>query len=288
MSKALLTKKKAAWAKQFKPRQLQGKPLTVNAGVSQWYAAKLGKMAGAMIAEIEKEIQRVFTQTSMDGASMDASLASQGRIVMAFLRRKFTGIMARKARLLVDQLVTRTDKASASALGESLKDLSGGLVLKTSTMPAALEESVKATIAENVRLIKSIGVEHLERVEGAVMRSIVNGKGLADLVPEIKEIGGLTMRRARFIAHDQTTKAYAAFNKHRMQAAGISKFKWLHSGASRVPREYHRDVLNGQVFAFDDLPVIDQQTKERGLPGSLIGCRCRMVPVIEFADGGAI
>ena len=286
MPKPLLTRKKSAWAKQFKPRRIQGKPLTVNAGVTQWYAAKLGKLAGQMVAETEREVVKVFTQANADGASMDASPASQGRIVLAYLKRKFMGLMGRKAKTLVASMILRTDKASASGLGESLKDLSGGLVLKTSTMPPALQEAVKATIVQNVSLISSITVEYHSKVEGAVMRSITSGNGLADLVTELKDIGGVTMRRARLVAHDQTAKAYLSFAKHRMQAAGITKFKWLHSGASRVPREYHRDVLHGQIFEVANPPMIDEKTKQRGLPGDLIGCRCRMVPVIEFADGG--
>jgi len=37
-----------------------------------------------------------------------------------------------------------------------------------------------------------------------------------------------------------------------------------------------------EIFSFDDLPVIDRRSGERGIPGQAINCRCRMAPVIEF------
>ncbi|RIQ43658.1 phage head morphogenesis protein, partial [Bordetella avium] len=33
----------------------------------------------------------------------------------------------------------------------------------------------------------------------------------------------------------------------------------------------------------DNPPIIDKTTGERGLPGQLINCKCRMRPVIDFS-----
>jgi SPP1 gp7 family putative phage head morphogenesis protein len=102
----------------------------------------------------------------------------------------------------------------------------------------------------------------------------------------LQEYEGVTLRRARNIALDQTRKAYNNINKGRMQAIGVQKFEWVHSGGGQKPRELHIE-LDGQVFSFDDLPVIDERTGERGIPGQAINCRCTMVPVIEFETDGA-
>jgi uncharacterized protein with gpF-like domain len=42
--------------------------------------------------------------------------------------------------------------------------------------------------------------------------------------------------------------------------------------------------MDGNVYSFDDPPIIDKNTGERGIPGQAINCRCFMVPVIEFED----
>ena len=43
--------------------------------------------------------------------------------------------------------------------------------------------------------------------------------------------------------------------------------------------------LNGGIFDFDNLPVIDEKTGERGIPGQAINCKCRMRPIVEFEKG---
>jgi uncharacterized protein with gpF-like domain len=69
-----------------------------------------------------------------------------------------------------------------------------------------------------------------------------------------------------------------------MQKIGIKKFKWRHSGGGAHPRPLHRNVLNGNIYSFDDPPVIDEKTGQRGFPGQLINCRCVMISVIEFDE----
>jgi len=91
------------------------------------------------------------------------------------------------------------------------------------------------------------------------------------------------VRRARMIAHDQTRKAYNNLNRGRMEKLGLKKFKWLHTGGSAHPRKLHQ-MLNGLVFSFDDPPIIDEKTGERGIPGQAINCRCRMQVVLDLEN----
>jgi SPP1 gp7 family putative phage head morphogenesis protein len=78
---------------------------------------------------------------------------------------------------------------------------------------------------------------------------------------------------------------YNNLNASRMKAIGLNKYEWVHSGGGQRPREFHRDVLNGQIFSLDDPPIIDEQTGERGIPSQLINCRCTMLPLLEFSNG---
>src|SRR5690606_26092523 len=137
---------------------------------------------------------------------------------------------------------------------------------------------------ENVSLIKSIPEKYFTDVTGSVMRSITTGQGIKDLITQIEKYDGITERRAKNIALDQTRKAYNMINKQRMMTAGFKKFKWLHSGGGQHPRKDHI-AMNGNVYSFDDLPVIDKKTGERGIPSQLINCGCVMQPVYEFEDG---
>jgi SPP1 gp7 family putative phage head morphogenesis protein len=178
-------------------------------------------------------------------------------------------------------MVEGAQKASATSLHSSLEQLSGGLSLKTSVIPAGMEEVAQATVYENVQLIKSIPSQYLDDVFGSVMRSITTGGGLADLIPAIRKYDGITDRRAKNIALDQTRKAYNSINKQRLMAVGIKKFRWSHSAGGQTPRQDHI-AMDGKIFSFDDLPIIDRKTGERGIPGQAINCRCTMTPVYEF------
>ena len=83
------------------------------------------------------------------------------------------------------------------------------------------------------------------------------------------------------IARDQTRKVYNSVNRARMQEMGMRKFEWVHSGGANEPRPLHVSY-NGQVFDFDDPPIIDERTKERGFPGQAVNCGCVMRPVFVF------
>lgn len=215
---------------------------------------------------------------------MDADVSSQARILTNQLEKKFNQLFAHKSRGLAEDMVKQADKTSATALHESLKELSGGLSVKTKVLSGPMKSIMKASVVENVGLIRSISEQYLQGVQGAVMRSITTGNGLQDLIPYLDRHKGITLRRANNIALDQTRKAYNSINKARMQKVGIEKFEWLHTGGSQEPRQHHI-ALSGKIFSFNDLPVIDPKTGQRGKPGDLPNCGCRMIPVVEFDHG---
>lgn len=145
--------------------------------------------------------------------------------------------------------------------------------------------AIKASIQESVSLIKSIPAQYLDRIEGAVMRSMQSGGSTKQLAQEIKSYAKMTARRAKNIALDQTRKTYTSLNIRRFQDAGIKKFKWIHVGGSAKPRHHHitdfPEGLNGGIFSIDDPPVIDPKKGTKGFPAQLPYCRCIMAAVFD-------
>lgn len=276
-------------ARQAEGGTFRGLALNPPLSTEARYRAQLEAMIAQMRRETEADLRKLYLRLGAFDASrgtyaQDApSLASQARILTAALQRKFQAAFARRSRALADQLARNIEGSSKTNLHASLKELSGGISLRTSVVTPRLREAVKASIAENVELIKSIPSEYFLRIQGAVMRNITAGNGTAGILDTIERIGAVTSRRAALIARDQTSKATTAVNSARMSALGIRKFEWLHSAGGKEPRPLHVE-LSGQVFSLDDPPVIDDKTGERGLPGQLINCRCRMVPVVDFGE----
>lgn len=277
-----LTRKRKEWADARSTAPLfKGTALQHSAAVSTRYVLALTALTAQMTAQTKREVLKLFaTDTAASHFGEDASIASQARILTASLTDRFTSLFAKRAEPLATTMVNGADKASTTALHSSLQKLSGGLSLKTSVSDPVLDNIRKAAVVENVGLIKSIAQEYLQKVQGAVMRSITTGNGLQDLVPALEQYEGQTHRRAKNIALDQTRKTYNSINKGRMQKIGIKAFEWIHSGGGAHPREDHL-ALDGKIFSFDNLPVIDQRTGERGIPGQAVNCKCTMAPALK-------
>lgn len=284
----LLTKRKAQWARTVQPKRVLGNPLNYNAAAMARYYARLLRLVDRMTFGTEKQIHALFEAPHAEAFfAEDADIAAQGKILMNLLRSKYQELFNLMAKPIAEATVNDADTSSAVALRGSLKQLSGGLTLDTSFLTATLKTIRAASITENVSLIKSIASEYLTGVEGALMRSITTGNGLADLVPYLKAHKGITARRAHLIAHDQTRKVFNVINTSRMKKIGVKQFEWLHSGGGQHPRRLHQQ-MSGKVYSLESPPVIQEakgKTPEvRGIPGQLINCRCRMMPIIDFGE----
>lgn len=292
--------KRLKWAKA-RETALVGLPLHYPMSVASKYQAEIEALIRPMAAEYERELRELFDQlggqlvaedsspeteevdAGESAYAMDASLASQARILFGWLGRKYAKLFAQRADTLTKRMIGRVDKAAKASLEGSLRKASGYLTLTVPDLPGDLADKLTAATVENVALIKSIPQQYHDRIVSAVMVSVqTGGKGAADVMQEIRHIGGLSEKRAHLIATDQTRKVTSAMNAERAKSVGMRKFRWVHSGGSAEPRELHVQ-MNGQVFDYDDPPVIDEKTGERGFPGQLINCRCIAVPVIDFS-----
>lgn len=255
-----------------------------NMAIGVKYAAKIDRLVSAMLKETRRELVKLFeSESAAKYFAQDASIGSQARILTNKLFSKFQSLFDKAAPTLAESMVKQTEAASAKGLHSSLQKLSGGMSLKTSITTGGMSEVTKAAVVENVGLIRSIASKYAEQIQGAVMRSITTGNGLQDLIPALEQYEGITRRRAKNIALDQTIKTYNAVNKARMQKIGVKKFKWIHSGGGAHPREDHVE-MDGKIYSFNDLPIIDKRTGERGIPGQAVNCRCQMTPVFVLEN----
>lgn len=292
----LLTPSKAAWAKN-RDVTLRGKTLNYNVSQQIKYQKAILKLVRMMAAETKEKISRLFESSSaesfidqqQEAAAMDASIADQAKKLMKELMGKFESLFALKAQPLAEEMVKGAKKTSQTSLQSSLKQLSGGLSLKTGVVPNGMEDVSTAIVSENVSLIKSIPSQYFNDITGSVMRSITfGGEGLKTLIPQIQKYNGITQRRATNIALDQTRKAYNSINKQRMQSIGVKQFEWVHSGGGQHPRKSH-EKISGHIFSFENLEkeqaALGVPEADRGIPGQAINCRCTINPVIRFDNG---
>jgi len=259
-----------------------GGALRPNAGISADFAKPIVDLVDLMYRDCLREITKVFKTTDF-GVAMDASTASQSRIILNALLVKWQSRFNKVAKRAVDRMIERTMRNSSVTLGMSLRDISENFTINTSFSDAVLKDVIKASTQEAANLIKLIPQKFIGDVQGQVMRSITTGNGLQDLVPFLTKKYHGNVRHAKNVALDQTRKAYQSINTTRLKALGVKKFVWIHSGGGKEPRPLHVK-MSGNEYSFDDPPYIGMMygNEVRGLPADLPNCRCICKPIITF------
>ena len=138
-----------------------------------------------------------------------------------------------------------------------------------------IRDQLDAAIRENTNLISGINADAKLRVEQVLFDSFAMRKTKAATVKALAEAMGITQRRARRIATDQTHKLGSILTQIRQQQMGFEKYKWITRGDDRV-RPAHRS-RNGRIFRWDKPPY-------DGHPGYPIMCRCIAEAYFDFED----
>lgn len=266
---------KEAYAKHS---SLKGTALRVSVGISSAFYAELERYINRMVRDTRAALGDL---AGMEDTGMDASIASQARIVMNALQRKFESIFSRAAMPISKRMVERTDKNAYSTLKTSIKDMGADFTLNADSLTGDLADVISASSTEAANLIKRVPGKFLDQVQGDVMRSIQTGTPLS---VDLDKYGVSVKNWSKNVAMDQTRKVYTAINRSRMESIGLDEFEWVHSGGSQHPRVYHRDELNGKIFKISAPPIIDKKSGERGLPGDAPFCRCVLRPTFRFKD----
>lgn len=136
-----------------------------------------------------------------------------------------------------------------------------------------LNDQLTLFATQNAQLIRSIPYDELLRVSGAVERGLQEGSNIKTIEEVIEKSFGISRRRAKTIARDQTAKLNASLTKLRQQELGVESYEWQTSGDERV-RASHR-ANDGKIFRWDSPP------EKTGHPGNDVNCRCVAIPILD-------
>ncbi|WP_258178885.1 phage head morphogenesis protein [Burkholderia multivorans] len=140
-------------------------------------------------------------------------------------------------------------------------------------------ETMRALMAEQVTLIKSIPLEAAERVHRLTIEALEDSTRAAAISKEIQRSGEVAKSRADLIARTEVSRAATSLTEARARAVGSTHYRWVTSGDSDV-RPGHR-ALNGKVFAWDDPPEVNENGRiMRHHPGQIWNCRCYAEPIL--------
>ena len=147
-----------------------------------------------------------------------------------------------------------------------------------------LDPSIAATLrtelVENLNLeIKGWASDAIVALREKVQTNALAGFRADRLAKQIAAERGISLRKANFIAEQETSLFVSKWREQRAKDIGSTRYKWSTSHDERV-RPDHR-LLNGKVFSFDDPPVTNRATGAKNNPGFDWRCRCVAMPIVE-------
>lgn len=258
------------------------KPVFPPAGIEREYEKRLKKA----VREMEKSCVYWLRAKYRANESRIVGDSATDDLLKAF--RKLLHQWERNFRELADVLpkwfvskIRGYVTGNLAAQTNPLRDAGLGFNLKFSYMSNAERQVFQAIVSENVNLIKSIARESLTQVEGIVLRGITSGNDLSTVKEQLHHQFGVTERRARMIARDQTNKATNNLSRQRLLSYGITKGIWMHTASGKTYRETHVNDMDGQEYdiregCFDP----DEKVNRNIQPAELVNCYCVCRPLI--------
>ena len=154
-----------------------------------------------------------------------------------------------------------------------------GMDMRVFLNNTATGEVISKRIEANTRLICSIPREAAQKAGELAHQSLVAGLRSEETAKKLYELGGMTMRRARVIAHTETSKAYTALTQARASSVGSEGYIWR-TARDGATRDSHR-AMEGKFIKWSQPPTLDGMT---GHAGEFPNCRCHPEPVIPRTD----
>jgi len=227
----------------------------------------------AIIPLIEKYEEQYAT--SMDGVTFDGWGDSISDAINLILDKYRNGFYKSLVNDIASQFVT-----SALAYADRKNKRSFGIDVYQNS--PKIRQYLEAATAQNSQLIQSIPEQYLNQVSNIVLGNMRAGLRSSEIISQLTEQYGITKRRAKFIARDQTAKVNGEISKQRQIDAGYEYFQWIDAHDSRV-RHRHKVIATAKtqygtgVYRWDDLPLSEKG--ERIQPGSDYNCRCIAKPM---------
>lgn len=141
-------------------------------------------------------------------------------------------------------------------------------------------ETISRQIENNTKLIVTIPQNAAKKAGELAHESLIMGLRSEETAKRLHALGAMTERRARVIAHTETSKAYTALTQTRAQSVGSEGYIWR-TGRDGAVRPSHR-AMEGKFVKWTEPPTLDKMT---GHAGEFPNCRCHPEPVIPRADG---
>jgi SPP1 gp7 family putative phage head morphogenesis protein len=139
-------------------------------------------------------------------------------------------------------------------------------------------DAMRALLAEQVTLIKSIPLDAAQRVHDLTLAGLESSGRAREVAKEIKRQNEVSASKATLIARTEVARSASKLTEARAQQIGSEGYTWRTSEDGDV-RDSHRE-MNGKFVPWSKPPTLSDGTTTHA--GQIYNCRCYPDPVIPL------
>lgn len=269
-------------AKPSVPKRLPV-PVSVDS-IEREYSKLLNRYASKWISLVSEGMENLLPGLR-EQAKADLPEIRLDANIDAAVRRLFESVNGAMMKLFPNSLLRKWAVAMAGMVNDRAKKNVAAVARKVDIEPEPLFNDkdlrgyMENIVDQNVGLIRSIPEEKLPGLKNKLVAAVTADQPQAEIREMLKSHYRLTKSRASLIARDQTNKLNGALNQYRQKQIGGKRYVWRTSRDERVRADHKR--LDGKTFSWDNPPVVNTSTRERGHPGEPVQCRCVAEIVLE-------
>jgi SPP1 gp7 family putative phage head morphogenesis protein len=261
-----------------------------------------GHFKGKFSAEISKELKKRGATWDTEDKSWRLPQAQMDHDIMAAVGTARSRFVSTSERIM-DKLSKIVPEEVAKKM--SLENLFDQTVFKVNkdveanvkaiTVAPKLTKEQQARIASEYNDNIKLAIEDFTRKETQELRNKVQSNAEAgiryeSLAREIEKSYGITRRKAKFLARQETSLLMTKFAQVRYQDAGVNEYEWqcVHMPHDKTPDQhtlgnvrYYHGLLDKKIFRWDNPPVVNAKG-DRKNPGQDYNCRCKARPIVRF------
>ncbi len=253
-----------------------------------------GQFKGRLSATLSKELKRLGAEWDRTQGTWKIPQSKLPRDVQTAIgaseermKRSERRVLARLAQISPEQLAEKLDAAKFfdTALWKTDKKITKQV--ERITVSPKLTAEARAKIAEeytqNLRLyIQKWSKEEIVELRGRIEKAATSGNRYESMVLTIQKSYGVSQRKAKFLARQETGILMAKFKETRYRDAGSEEYTWrcVHGSPLHPVRPFHKK-LDGTRQKWSSPPIIDKNGNRKH-PGEDYGCRCSARPILKF------
>jgi SPP1 gp7 family putative phage head morphogenesis protein len=250
-----------------------------------------GHFCGEFNAKISKrlrDIGAIFNPKSKTWSIPRELIPVDLRFAQAGADSRYDNLRHAFLRTLTDMSISSIDKISdipdeyVKTINWMEEDFQKSV--KGITIPIQLTESQRNMIAaewgQNLdKYVKDWTEQNILKLRQQVQANTFAGRRSVDLLKMLKDNYGVSQRKAKFLARQETSLLLSKFRETRYRDAGAKRYKWSTSHDERVRKDH--DDLHNKIYSWDMPPVTNRRTGARNNPGEDFGCRCTAIALFE-------